>query len=121
MEQGGQVVAYASHTFTKAEKNYSVIQECLAVVYMHATKQYCHFLLGSDDTGYLHKKWKGCYIARWALALQEFDFKIEYKPGSQNGNADVLSHRDSLSTESSPCAATFLQPDPTQNALCVAQ
>ena len=67
------------------------------------------------------KNGRDAIIARWALALQEFDFKVEYKPGSQNGNADVLSRRDSLSTESSPCAATFLQPDPTQNALCVAQ
>ena len=30
-------------------------------------------------------------LCRWALILQEFDFSIEYRNGSQNGNADALS------------------------------
>ena len=30
-------------------------------------------------------------LARWALLLQEFDFKIRYRPGSKNTNADTLS------------------------------
>lgn len=128
LEQGGRVVAFASRTLTKAEKNYSVIQkECLAVVY--ATKQYRHYLLGRPFklyTDHAPLQWLSAQkmegmLARWALALQEFDFKIEYKPGSQNGNADALSRRDSPYTESSPCAATFLRPDLTQNELHVAQ
>ena len=30
-------------------------------------------------------------LCRWTLAIQEYDFQIEYKKGSQNGNADALS------------------------------
>ena len=128
LKQGGQVVAFASRTLTKAGKNYSVIQkEWLAVV--SATKQHRHYLLGRPFKLYTDhpplqwlsaQKMEGMR-SRWALALHEFDFKIEYKPGSQNGNADALSRRNSPYTESSPCAATFLRPDLTQNELHVAR
>ena len=29
-------------------------------------------------------------LARWALALQPFQFTIKYRPGSQHGNADAM-------------------------------
>jgi hypothetical protein len=34
--------------------------------------------------------------ARWAQDLSEFDFKIIYRPGPQNGKADALSRRSEL-------------------------
>ena len=43
-------------------------------------------------------------LCRWALALQEYDFKIVYRPGSQNMNADALSRRELVT---SSCALTF--------------
>ena len=30
-------------------------------------------------------------LAKWALLLQEFDFKVEHRAGAENGNADCLS------------------------------
>lgn len=40
---------------------------------------------------------------RWSLALQEFDIKISYKPGVNNGNADALSR-----IPPKPCSTTML-------------
>ena len=49
LEQGSQLVAYASRVLTPPEKSYSVIQqECPAIVY--ALKQFRHYLLGCHFT-----------------------------------------------------------------------
>ena len=75
----------------------NVIQkECLAIVY--ATKQFHHYLLGRLFTVVTPLQWLSAQkmeglLCRWALALQEYDFHIEYKKGSSNSNADALSRR----------------------------
>ena len=38
-------------------------------------------------------------LARWGMAIQELDLKIEYRPGKENGQADALS-RYPISTQS---------------------
>eukprot|EP00731_Ephydatia_muelleri_P024924 Em0017g7a len=83
---------------TDAKKNYSVIQkECLAIVY--GTKQFRHYLLGRSFTvltDHAPLQWLSAQkmeglLCRWALALQEYDFVVQYRKGSQNSNADALS------------------------------
>ena len=95
LEQGGRVLAYISRALSKSEQNYSIIQkECLAIIF--ATKQLHHYLLGrsfkllTDHAPLQAQKMEGM-LCHWALALQEFDFKVSYRPSSRNGNADALS------------------------------
>ena len=97
LEQDNHVIAYASRTLTKPERQYSVIQrECLAVVY--ALKQFRHYLVGRSFnlvTDHAPLQWLSAQkmeglLCRWALALQEYDFQITYRKGSQNGNADAI-------------------------------
>ena len=100
LEQGDHDIAYASRVLSPAEKNYSVIQrECLVVLY--GVKQFRHYLLGRSFnliTDHAPLQWlsgqkmEGLQ-ARWALALQEFDFRIVYRKGTLHGNADALSRR----------------------------
>ena len=101
LEQCGHVIAYASRTLSDSEKHYSVIQkECLAVV--HALKQFRHYLLGREFsiiTDHAPLQWLSAQkmeglLARWALAIQEYDFTITYRKGLEHGNADALSWKE---------------------------
>ena len=123
LEQGGHVIAYASRTLTSAERNYSVIQrECLAIVF--ALKQYRHYLLGRSFRLYTdhaplqwlsEQKMEGM-LCRWALAMQEFSFKIVYRKGSVNTNADALSR-----LSPNRCAVTISMPSDSLSHLQDAQ
>ena len=113
LEQNNCVIAYASRTLTKSERNYSVIQkECLAIVY--ATKQFRHYLLGRQfqiQTDHAPLQWLSAQrmeglLCRWALALQEYSFTIVHRKGILNANADSLSRRDQKEI-TVPTAATF--------------
>ena len=107
LEQGGQVISYASRSLTSPERQYSTMQrECAAVVY--ALKQFRHYLLGRHFkilTDHAPLQWLSTQkmegmLYRWALAIQEYNFDIVYRKGKLNTNADALSRRYS------PCAAT---------------
>jgi hypothetical protein len=102
LHQGDSIIACASRTLKPAEKNYSVIEkECLALVY--AVKQFWHYLLGKPVivfTNHNPLQWLSSQkmegkLARWALAMQEYDFTIKYRRGNQNQNADALSRHPS--------------------------
>ena len=76
-----------------------------------------------------------CLLARWALAIQEYDFTIDYQNGGQNNNADALPRmpqpegdkvnalqtsttsegEHSAATTCSPCTPTDLQQQQQQH------
>lgn len=113
LEQGGMVIAYASRSLNKAEQNYSTIQkECLAIFY--SLKQFRHYLLGRPFTvltDHAPLQWLSAQkmeglLCRWALAIQEYSFSIQYRKGSLHTNADALSRRPNSSLQDMPLAAT---------------
>ena len=125
LEQDGHVIAYASRSLNSAEQHYSVIQkECLAIVF--ALKQFRHYLLGRPFklvTDHAPLQWLSAQkmegmLCRWALAMQEYSFSIEYRKGSLNSNADALSRRVPHTTVS---AATQIPPQETIDELHQAQ
>ena len=97
-------IAFASRTLAAAEKKYSQIEkEGLAIIF--GVKRFHQYLFGrpfiimSD-----HKPLKHLFsesqttptlasarLQRWSLTLGAYDYIIEYKPGHQHSNADMLS------------------------------
>ena len=99
--QSGQerVLAYASRSLNKAERNYCVTErELLAVVYF--VQYFRQYLLGrkftvrSDHQALVwlfSLKEPNGKIARWIEILAAFDFCVEYRPGKQQPHCDALS------------------------------
>ncbi|MBE2321284.1 hypothetical protein DVA67_035535, partial [Solirubrobacter sp. CPCC 204708] len=94
-----RVIYYASKTLDDAQMNYTTTEkELLAVVY--ALDKFRSYLLGSKVIVFsdhaalrylLSKKETKPRLIRWILLLQEFDFEIQDKKGSENVVADHLS------------------------------
>jgi transposase InsO family protein len=95
------VIAYASKTLSKAQRNYCTTnRELLAVVTF--VKHFRHYLWGRNflvRTDHASLTWLTNFkepegmIARWLSVLNTYDFQLSYRKGSLHGNADGLSRR----------------------------
>ena len=95
------VICYWSRQLSKAEQNYSTI-EWEALVAVAAIKEFYPYLYGfsftlitdhNPLTALKGLKDVGGRLAWWMIFLQQFQMKIEYKPGKAHTNADALSRR----------------------------
>lgn len=92
-------IYFLSRKLKKHERNYSTIEkECLAIVW--AIKRCRPYLYGNyfcvvtDHRPLTYLKDMRDHnmrVTRWNLALQEYNFRIEYRPGKKHQNADALS------------------------------
>jgi len=94
-----RVIAYASRTFNKAERNYCTTRkELSAVVFFIAYfRQYIlghHFLVRTDHAALQWLRRTPDPVgqqARWLEKLEEYDFEVTHRPGTQHRNADAMS------------------------------
>ena len=98
-------VAFASRSLAPAEKGYAQLdKEALSIVF--GVKKFNQSLLGQRFTILFdHKPLQHLFaedkpiptlasarIKRWAIILGAYNYKVEYRPGVQHSNADVLNH-----------------------------
>ena len=97
--KNGRPVAFTSRTLNKAERNYPIIEkELLAIVW--AVKYFRPYLFGNffkvrtDHRPLIYlfnMKDPSSRLMKFRIALEEFNFEIEYVKGSDNAAADALS------------------------------
>lgn len=103
----------ASKLLKGPELNYSATEgECFAVVsFVEHFRPYLHGVPFTLEVDHWALRWlmtttqKNGRLARWALKLQEYDFKIRHRKGSENGNADALSRPPIACAEEPPAVA----------------
>jgi hypothetical protein len=107
-EEGKEyVIAYASRSNNKAESNYSSYEgECLVIIWV--VIHFRPYLYGANFTLYIdHQliKWLmtndklTSKLARWALILQEYEFKVIHRPGITHQNVDTMSRKPLTTSE----------------------
>ena len=94
---------------TERKKKFSTTEkEALAVVF--AVNHFRTYLLGrkfsliTDHSAlrWLHSIEAKGRIGRWVMELQEYDFDVKHRPGSDHGNADALSRLPNVKDSDSP-------------------
>ena len=102
-----RVIAYASKTLSKSQRNYSATQrEIFAIVYFyHLFKNYLlgqHFLIMTDHRAlvwiYSFRERDGMF-ARWIEKLGQFNFDIKHIAGKIIPHADCLSRKNTEDDE----------------------
>jgi len=96
-----RVIAYASRSLSKPERNYCVTRKELLAIVCY-TKTFRQYLLGRQfviRTDHSALQWLRTtpepigQQARWCEILKEFDFQIVHRLGRLHGNADAMSRR----------------------------
>jgi len=96
-----RVIAYASRSLSKLERNYCVTRKELLAIVCY-TKTFRQYLLGRQfvvRTDHSALQWLRTtpeligQQARWCEILEEFDFQIVHRLGRLHGNADAMSRR----------------------------
>ena len=100
--QNGRPVAYTSRSLSDAETRYAPLElECLAIVF--ATRKFDQFIFGHPDVTIQtdHKPLISIFnrslllaprrLQSMLLTLQRYSFKVEWRPGTQQITADMLS------------------------------
>lgn len=101
-------ISFASRTLNTAEQNYDASErELLAAVWgMKHFRPYLYgryFTIVTDHRPFLwifNVRDLTSRLLKWAIKLEEYDYKIVYKPGKLNTNADGLSRIYSVSGRS---------------------
>jgi len=104
LSQEGRPIAFMSRTLSPAEQNQSVVErEACAIIeccrkWRHLLLTVPYFTVVTDQKSvsfmFDHNKVskiKHEKITRWRLELSEYNFNIQYRPGSENQAADPLS------------------------------
>ena len=98
LKQGDKILYYKSKKLRQVEKNYGTTElECLAVIWaVRAFREYIegqHFIIKTDHNPLIwlfKKKDPRGKFARQIMELQNLDYIIEYKKGSENHLPDLL-------------------------------
>ena len=112
----GQIrtVAFVSKSLTEGQLRWSVIQkEAYAIFYCCTHLEHLlrdrHFTIMTDHKNLIFMSLdSNAMVIRWYIALQEFDYSLEYVPGPQNATADAMSRLcvNRLTTTTSPPSTT---------------
>lgn len=91
-------VAYFSHKLPREERYATIEKECLAIklavevfsIYLLG----CHFTIQTDHRSLVwldRLKGSNAKLNGWSLVLQQYQFTVRHRPGTQNTSADALS------------------------------